>query len=188
MFRALAPISPDHTAEQFLGGADEEVTNAEKLMRTKTETLNVNDRKERKRKMEYRKIRAPLFALCLMLSGLALAKTGSKSAPKATSAAAETKAESKTGGVVNINNATAEQLSYLPRVGMKVAQRIVDYRNANGHFKHVEDLMEVKGIGEKMLAVLRPHLSLAGPTTLTAKIKSGSSRGHRRTKASTRDA
>jgi len=50
-------------------------------------------------------------------------------------------------GVVNINTADAAQLSLLPRVGMKAAQRIVDYRTQNGPFHKTTDLMQVKGFG-----------------------------------------
>ncbi len=50
-------------------------------------------------------------------------------------------------GVVNINTAGAAQLSLLPRVGMKAAQRVVDYRNQHGPFHKATDLMQVKGFG-----------------------------------------
>lgn len=84
------------------------------------------------------------------------------------------------GATVNINTATAEQIALLPRVGLKVAQRVVEYRKANGTFKRVEDLMEVKGLGEKQFLALKPYLALAGPTTLTEKIKSTGMRSRSR--------
>ena len=74
-------------------------------------------------------------------------------------------------GVVNINTAGVEELSLLPRVGGVVAQRIVDFREQNGRFKALEDLMLVKGIGEKTFELIRPHVSLQGETTLTEKIQ-----------------
>jgi competence protein ComEA len=52
-------------------------------------------------------------------------------------------------GVVNINSADVAQLSLLPRVGEKAAQRIVDYRKEHGNFKKTSDLMQVKGFGAK---------------------------------------
>jgi len=61
---------------------------------------------------------------------------------------------------VNINTASVEELTQLPRVGVKVAERIVDYRKEHGSFKTVEDLKTVKGIGDKMLDQLRPQISV----------------------------
>jgi competence protein ComEA len=63
-------------------------------------------------------------------------------------------------GQVNINTASVEELTQLPRVGVKVAERIVDYRKEHGSFKTVEDLKTVKGIGDKMLEQLRPQISV----------------------------
>jgi competence protein ComEA len=63
-------------------------------------------------------------------------------------------------GQVNINTASVEELTQLPRVGAKVAERIVDYRKEHGSFKTVEDLKTVKGIGDKMLEQLRPQISV----------------------------
>ncbi|HEV7672798.1 MAG TPA: helix-hairpin-helix domain-containing protein [Thermoanaerobaculia bacterium] len=73
--------------------------------------------------------------------------------------------------VVNINTADGTQLALLPRVGPSVAQRIVEHRKANGAFKKVEDLMLVKGIGEKTFALIRPYLATSGETTLKEKVK-----------------
>jgi len=84
------------------------------------------------------------------------------------------------GGKVNINQATSAQLALLPRIGEKVAERIVDYRKQHGNFSRPEDLMEVKGIGEKLFLVLKPYVTVSGPTTVTEKIRSGSSRGRAR--------
>ena len=72
------------------------------------------------------------------------------------------------GGVVNINEATAEQLELLPGVGPSRAKQIVDYRRQHP-FKRSEELTRIKGIGKKTFARLRPLLVLSGPTTLTAR-------------------
>lgn len=74
-------------------------------------------------------------------------------------------------GKVNINTAGIEELSYLPRVGATVAARIVEYREANGSFEATEDLMLVKGIGERTFELIEPHVSLSGETTLTEKVR-----------------
>ncbi len=101
--------------------------------------------------------------LGLSLSGLAAA------AP-----AAETEAGKK---VVNVNTATAAELTRLPRVGEKLAQRIIEHRQKQGAFRRAEDLMEVKGVGEKMFQTLKPYLAISGPTTLAEKVSSKGSRG-----------
>ena len=74
-------------------------------------------------------------------------------------------------GVVNINTADAAQLSFLPRVGSKAAQRVVDYRTEHGPFRKATDLMQVKGFGDKTFERLNPYITLDGKTTLTAKVQ-----------------
>ncbi|WP_068501941.1 ComEA family DNA-binding protein [Paenibacillus kribbensis] len=61
---------------------------------------------------------------------------------------------------VNINTATAAELMELPGVGAKKAEAILDYRNQHGPFQRVNDLDHVKGIGAKMLAKMKPYVSL----------------------------
>jgi competence ComEA-like helix-hairpin-helix protein len=85
-------------------------------------------------------------------------------------------AEVATSGKVNINQASAAQIAFLPRIGEKVAVRVVDYRKSHGPFARAEDLMEVKGIGEKLFLTLKPYLAVSGPTTLAAKVHAGSPR------------
>jgi competence protein ComEA len=72
---------------------------------------------------------------------------------------------------VNINTATVQELQLLPRVGPALAQRIVDFRAANGPFKAPEELARVKGIGERSFARLAPYVSVSGATTLKEKVK-----------------
>lgn len=74
-------------------------------------------------------------------------------------------------GVVNVNTADASELALLPRVGPSVAGRILEFREQNGDFTSVEDLMLVRGIGEKTFALMEPHVTIAGETTLTEKVK-----------------
>jgi comEA protein len=61
---------------------------------------------------------------------------------------------------VNINTASVDELQKLPRIGPAVAQRIVDFRKENGNFKRVEDLMKVRGIGEKVFNQLKDLITV----------------------------
>ena len=60
-------------------------------------------------------------------------------------------------GLVNINTANATQLTQLPGVGPAIAQKIIDYRAANGPFTSVDDLTKVPGIGAAKLAQIKSH-------------------------------
>jgi competence protein ComEA len=68
-------------------------------------------------------------------------------------------------GKININTATAEQLTLLPGIGEVTANAIVAYRTANGNFASVEDILNVKGIGEKTLEKIKDFIVLEGETT-----------------------
>jgi competence protein ComEA len=68
-------------------------------------------------------------------------------------------------GKVNLNTATLSQLQDLPGIGPALAARIVDHRQKNGAFKSVEDVMAVKGIGERNFAKIQDFLSVGTPAT-----------------------
>ena len=68
-------------------------------------------------------------------------------------------------GVVNINTATAEELQLLPGIGESRAKAVIELRKQNGGFKSVDELAQVKGIGEAALKRLRPHVRIQGKTT-----------------------
>jgi competence protein ComEA len=68
--------------------------------------------------------------------------------------------------VINLNSATAAELEKLPGVGPATAARIVEYRQKNGAFKKIEDLMNVRGIGEKTFLNLKPLITVAPPKGL----------------------
>ena len=108
--------------------------------------------------------------LLMLLAAVAIVSTGAlpvaasqkPSTPAGKPAAAAKTA--KTAGPtapVNINTATQAQLESLPGLGAKAAERILEYRQKNGSFKKVEDLMNVKGIGEKSFLKLKPLLTVA---------------------------
>jgi len=64
---------------------------------------------------------------------------------------------------VNLNSATVTELMQLPRVGVKTAERIVAFRKQHGGFQRPEEIMNVKGIGEKSYAKLKPYLAVGNP-------------------------
>ena len=61
---------------------------------------------------------------------------------------------------INLNAATLDQLETLPGIGRKTAERIIEYRTKSGGFKRIEDLMNVKGIGEKSFLKLKPLVAV----------------------------
>jgi len=63
---------------------------------------------------------------------------------------------------ININTATADELTALPNVGPKTAEAIVAYRAEHGPFAKPEDLMAVKGIGEKTFEKMKPYVTTGG--------------------------
>jgi competence protein ComEA len=83
---------------------------------------------------------------------------GAPAAPASALTAASGDAGKKGGGLVNINTAGEEELKTLPGVGPKTAEAILAYRQEHGPFQRPEDLMEIRGIGEKKLARMRDRV------------------------------
>jgi competence protein ComEA len=76
------------------------------------------------------------------------------------SLAAETPTANTTIETVHLNQATAEELQALPGVGPALSERIVLYRTEHGPFSGIDQLSEVKGLGQAKLAVFRNRLTL----------------------------
>lgn len=72
---------------------------------------------------------------------------------------------------VNINTATVEELQTLPKIGPKTAEAIVKYREEH-QFESVDDLLNVKGIGEKKLEQIKPHVTVGKKTNKEKESKS----------------
>jgi competence protein ComEA len=70
---------------------------------------------------------------------------------------------------VNLNTASVEQLTTLPGVGPKLAARIVEYRQKSGTFRSTQELMNVKGVGEKNFAKIEAWLSIGEVPKAAAK-------------------
>lgn len=86
------------------------------------------------------------------------ADTGTQ--PQKNSSASQGTGSRAEDGLVNINTADAAALEKLKGIGPAMAQRIVDYREANGAFQRVEDLQKVKGIGKAKLARLKEQAAI----------------------------
>ncbi len=69
------------------------------------------------------------------------------------------------GPMVNINTADAAGLATLPGIGAKTADLILAYRKENGPFKKIEELMNVRGIGEKSFLKLRAQVTVSSSKT-----------------------
>lgn len=65
-------------------------------------------------------------------------------------------------GKININTAGQQQLMLLPDIGETLAQAIIDYRETNGQFIDVQDICNVKGIGEKTFEQIRDYITVGG--------------------------
>ena len=61
---------------------------------------------------------------------------------------------------VSINTATLEELMNLPGIGESKAKDIINYRETNGPFTSIEDLLKIKGIGESILAKIKENITL----------------------------
>ena len=96
--------------------------------------------------MTHRRFVAAVLAVALaVLAGPGLASAASKPEPTTR---------------VNVNTASVEQLTALPGVGPKLAARIVEHRQKSGAFRSTQELMNVKGIGEKNFAKLEAWLTV----------------------------
>jgi competence protein ComEA len=95
-----------------------------------------------------------LLALAVLATSHVGAQDGDRSGQKAPPPA-----------LLNLNTATTAQLEALPGIGARTAALIVEYRQKSGGFKKIEELMNVRGVGEKSFLKLRPLITVTPPKT-----------------------
>jgi competence protein ComEA len=108
------------------------------------------------------------LVLCGVLTALAPAAiAGARIGPSVEALARAGQEQPAPKSTVNLNTATIDQLTTLPGVGRKTAELIIEYRTKSGGFKKIEELMNVKGIGEKTFLKLKPLVSAPPKTDKT---------------------
>lgn len=96
-----------------------------------------------------------ILMMVLLILGFGVAAQAEQEARRTTPAA-----KASASGPLNLNTATVAQLETLPGVGKSTAERILEYREKSGGFKKIEDLMNVRGIGEKSFLKLKPLITV----------------------------
>ena len=95
----------------------------------------------------------------MLIAALSLSSASSlRAQPSPKPAAAST-------AVINLNTATSAQIATLPGIGLKTAELIVQYRTKNGAFKKIEEIMNVRGVGEKSFLKLKSQITVVAAKT-----------------------
>jgi len=92
---------------------------------------------------------------------LVLVLAGATVAPVAAAPPATPKAAASEARPIDINTADSAALESVPGIGKSLSQRILAFREKNGPFQSVDDLLKVQGIGEKSIQKLRPYMMVA---------------------------
>jgi competence protein ComEA len=102
-----------------------------------------------------------MFSRSQLVTALVLVFALAGVAPAAASPAAAPKAGASEARPVDINTADTAALESVPGIGKSLSQRIIAFREKNGPFQSVDDLLKVQGVGEKSIQKLRPYLTVA---------------------------
>jgi len=133
--------------------------NMARILQRKRKALSRNEFKEKRKENNMRKsnlIITTLLALCMILS-----ITPAFAAKSSTDTKAAAEITSQAISKIDINSADVETLAQLPGIGQKTAEKIISYRKTNGQFKNIDDLLNVKGIGQKKLDKMKAFITLS---------------------------
>ena len=92
----------------------------------------------------------------LLVLGMGMATTAAQESARKNTESSSASASAP----INLNTASVAQLETLPGIGRSTAERILEYRQKNGSFKKIEDLMNVRGVGEKSFLKLKPLITV----------------------------
>jgi competence protein ComEA len=98
-----------------------------------------------------------VLLLCLGLLFSSMSVLAQKADPET---AGKTRTEKAAADKVNINSASAEQLQAISGIGPSMANNIIEYRTKVGKFNKIEEIMNVKGIGEKMFQKIKDRIAV----------------------------
>jgi competence protein ComEA len=104
-------------------------------------------------------MRLVVALMCVIVLGVGAAAQAADTSPQQPPAPAK----ASVAAPLNINTATAAQLEKLPGIGPRTAARIIEYRQKNGAFKKVEELMNVRGLAEKSFLRIKTQVTVAAP-------------------------
>src|SRR4030095_6767203 len=97
-----------------------------------------------------------IVLVVLVVFGLSMAASAQETARRSSATSS-----ASASAPVHLNTETVAQLETLPVIGKATADRILEYRQKNGSFKKVEDLMNVRGVGEKSFLKLKPLITVS---------------------------
>jgi competence protein ComEA len=132
------------------------VQNATRQLDIEKTEITISSQVDKEVTMTFSKIRTTcVLMLCLVVFCCSLPVLAQNTGAGATPAS-----KTATAAKINLNSATADQLAALPGVGPATAALIIEYRTNVGKFTRVEELLNVRGIGEKKFEALKDLLTL----------------------------